>query len=161
MRFDTVVNNTNIILLFSLLLSVSISICHSAIPSSFVGSFSATLALILFLFRKSSHTHFSYIHLLDKKSLFCLVDVMFVRSFVRSKYENSFVLSTLVRLPSIYQNFERKETRTYFARMHKHKHKHKHTNTQAKSLIELDGIPWRSGYQKIIFHVIDVQLTII
>lgn len=114
MRFDTVVNNTNIILLFSLLLSVSISICHSAIPSSFVGSFSATsslspslsLILILFLFRKSSTlTHFSNIHLLDKKSLFCLVDVL----FVRSKYENSFVLSTLVRLPSIYQNLSKKK----------------------------------------------------
>lgn len=159
MRFDTVVNNTNIILLFSLLLSVSISICHSAIPSSFVGSFSATsslssslsliLILVLFLFRKSSTlTHFSNIHLLDKKSLFCLVDVL----FVRSKYENSFVLSTLVRLPSIYQNLsEKKQERIPLAC----------TNTQAKSLLELDGIPRRSGYQKIIFHVIDVQLTII
>lgn len=123
MRFDTVVNNTNIILLFSLLLfrfdiHLHISRCLSILPlSSFCYEFSLSL---YFSFGKSS-THTFQLHPFVGQEKFILAWLMLMFIW---KYENSFVLSTCSVLG--YLQF----IKSWEKRNKKHKHTHPQTRTR-------------------------------
>lgn len=121
MRFDTVVNNANIILLFSLLrfrFDIHLPFHHPIFIRRFIfcHEFGASLSLSRWVFH--SHSEKFYTHI-PVTSICWTRKVYFVRSLEIWKQLCSV---DAVRATFNLSKLERKETRAYSARMHTHKH---------------------------------------